>query len=191
MMPYLFDLTPQDRNVKREVSHELNWDRGAVERRQNSARGGGDPVRLAISPAVGDVVCLRAVIHGVIALDVPVVYDVVDLTSGRWVLPVMVSLEPRPLQFMDLLRAVNDRMGPAWPRRLSERVLSDTLRRLELAGLVLHQPRPGIGGAPGPYMLVGGARSLLAAMTALEAWAADNRTMLEGIRRSRHQPSRP
>src|SRR5689334_16836904 len=128
-------------------------------------------------------------------MDIPMVYDLVDLASGRWVLPVMVALEPRPLQFMDLLRAVNDRMGPTWSRRLSERVLSDTLRRLELAGLVLHPPRPGIGpgilGAPGPYELDGGARSLLAAMTVLEAWAVDNQGVMDGIRRSRQQPSRP
>src|SRR3954453_9245005 len=105
-------------------------------------------------------------------MDIPVVYDLVDLASGRWALPIMVTLEPQPLQFMDLLRAVNDRMGPAWSRRLSERVMSDTLRRLELAGLVLHPPRPGIGpgiaGVPGPYELDGGARSLLTAMRALE-----------------------
>jgi DNA-binding HxlR family transcriptional regulator len=118
-------------------------------------------------------------------VNIPVVYDLVELASGRWVLPVMAVLEPSPLRFMDLLRAVNDRMSSEWSRRLSERVLSDTLRRLEAAGLVLRQLVTGGLGSPGPYELTEGARSLLAAMAALEAWAKDNHAVVEGIRWSR------
>jgi DNA-binding HxlR family transcriptional regulator len=120
-------------------------------------------------------------------VNIPVVYDLVELASGRWVLPVMAVLEPSPLRFMDLLPAVNDRMSTSWSRRLSERVLSDTLRRLEAAGLVLHQLAAGELGSPGPYELAEGARSLLAAMAVLEAWAKDNHAMVEGIRWSRRQ----
>lgn len=125
------------------------------------------------------------------SVNIPVVYDLVELASGRWVLPVLAVLEPQPLRFMDLLRGVNDRMSSSWSRRLSERVLSDTLRRLEAAGLVLHELVNEDIGPPVPYELAEGARALLMAMAALEAWAKDNRTVVEGIRWSqRHSVGR-
>jgi DNA-binding HxlR family transcriptional regulator len=60
--------------------------------------------------------------------------EIQELIGRRWDLTVLVRLHERPRRYMELLHAIR-----AGEYSISERVLSDTLKRLCSGGLVRHE----------------------------------------------------
>jgi DNA-binding HxlR family transcriptional regulator len=109
--------------------------------------------------------------------DVPyrqAVLDAIDMLRGQWTVAVLAALAVGEMQYKDLLTAINDveaRVGWAsHDRPLSERVLTDTLRRARHNGLVVRRAEPGRFGAV-RYQLTATGRSLLRAARPLAEWA--------------------
>src|SRR5512142_1099030 len=89
------------------------------------------------------------------------VRNVLDRIADRWSLLVLLHLETGTLRFSDLRRAVGD---------ISQRMLSQTLRRLEEDGLVSREVFPTVPPRV-DYSLTELGRSLLAPVRNLVAWA--------------------
>ncbi|HWQ07780.1 MAG TPA: helix-turn-helix domain-containing protein [Holophaga sp.] len=108
------------------------------------------------------------------------VRDVLDRISDRWSLLVLLRLEPGTLRFSDLRRAVGD---------ISQRMLSQTVRRLEEEGLVGREVHPTVPPRV-DYSLTELGRSLLVPVRHLVAWAETNHAQVRAARarfRSRQQ----
>jgi DNA-binding HxlR family transcriptional regulator len=90
----------------------------------------------------------------------------VDLLSGKWTIPVIAALLAGPRRHGDLRRAVNPRM--------SDKVLTQTLRRMEATELVT---RHAVEGNPPvvSYQLSTLGRSLTGPLTALARWHSTHR----------------
>ncbi|HEX7661150.1 MAG TPA: winged helix-turn-helix transcriptional regulator [Pseudonocardiaceae bacterium] len=106
------------------------------------------------------------------------------MLRGQWTIAVLAALAVGETQYKDLLAAINEveaRVGWASHERpLSERVLTDTLRRAQHNGLVVRRAEPGRFGAVW-YQLTGTGRSLLRASRPLAEWAQSHQ---EEIRRA-------
>jgi len=100
------------------------------------------------------------------------VRDVLDRISDRWSLLVLINLEAGTLRFSDLRRAVGD---------ISQRMLSQTVRRLEQDGLVLRTVHPSVPPRV-DYRLTDLGRSLLVPVATLVAWANANRPRIHAAR---------
>ena len=98
--------------------------------------------------------------------------DVLDRIGDRWSLLVLLRLEQGTLRFSDLRRAVGD---------ISQRMLSQTVRRLEEDGLVSRRVHPTVPPRV-DYDLTELGRSLLGPVHHLVAWAKANHGQ---IRRAR------
>lgn len=90
---------------------------------------------------------------------------VIDLVSGKWVIRLMQALEPGPLRYSELLRAVPG---------IGATPLTATLRRMEQGGLVVRH----VDGAGAPptvsYALTGSARALLGPLEGLAEWGRNH-----------------
>ena len=86
---------------------------------------------------------------------------VIGLVAGKWVTRLMKALEPGPLRYSRLLRAVPG---------ISSGALAGTLRRMEEAGLVVRQVSVDEVPPAVSYELTGPARELLVALTPLARW---------------------
>lgn len=89
------------------------------------------------------------------------VRPVVELLAGRWVLGTLEALDEGELRRVELHR----RLGG-----VSDKVLTETLRRLELAGWVSRTFTPGVP-AKVDYALTETARSLWPLLSEVQAWA--------------------
>lgn len=116
------------------------------------------------------------------------VLDAIALLRGRWTVAVLASLALGETQYKDLLPAINgveERVGWAsHDRPLSERVLSDTLRRAMDNGLVERRAEPGRFTAVW-YALTPTGRSLLRAARPLAEWAQHHRSEIGSALRAR------
>jgi DNA-binding HxlR family transcriptional regulator len=113
------------------------------------------------------------------------VEDVLALLRGRWTVAVLAALALGERRRKDLVPAINDveeRIGWAsHGRRLSDRVLEDTLQRAHEDGLIEKRTEPGRFGATW-YQLTPTGRSLLRALRPLAEWAQAHP---EALRRQR------
>lgn len=98
--------------------------------------------------------------------------DVLDRIADRWSLLVLMRLENGTLRFSDLRRAVGD---------ISQRMLSQTVRRLEEEGLVARQVHPTVPPRV-DYSLTELGRSLLVPVRQLVAWAKLNHAHIREAR---------
>jgi DNA-binding HxlR family transcriptional regulator len=115
------------------------------------------------------------------------IQETMAVLNGQWVVSVLSSLAARPLKYLDLLEDINsteERLG--WishSRPLSQKVLSETLKRMRRDGLVV---RSGSGSAFREvwYGLSPLGENLLRALRSLASWTRDNR---EAVARARVQ----
>lgn len=104
--------------------------------------------------------------------------DAMALLRGQWTIAVLAELALGETQYKELLIAINnveERLGWASHERpLSDRVLSDTLRRARQNGLVTRRAESGAFAAVW-YQLTPTGRSLLRAARPLAEWAQHHR----------------
>lgn len=119
--------------------------------------------------------------------------EAMRLLSGRWVAAVMAALAEGPLHYTDLLSAINSAARQAGlvsrQRPLTEKVLTETLRRMERDGLLIRHREP----TPLPsvwYELTPMARSLLRSLRPLAEWAQAHRQELTAVSRRRDEEAR-
>lgn len=100
------------------------------------------------------------------------VRDVLDRVSDRWSILVIQHLQPGTMRFTELRRAIPD---------ISQRMLAQTLRRLEQDGYVGRKVYPTIPPRV-DYSLSSLGHSLMERLEPLVAWAADNHEAIRGAR---------
>ncbi|HVV22408.1 MAG TPA: helix-turn-helix domain-containing protein [Pseudonocardiaceae bacterium] len=115
------------------------------------------------------------------------VLDAMALLRGQWTVAVLSALALGETQYKDLLAAVNiveERVGWASHQRpLSDRVLTDTLRRARHNGLVTRRAeQTRFGGVW--YRLTPTGRSLLSAVRPLAEWAQQHQAEIAAAQRS-------
>jgi len=98
--------------------------------------------------------------------------DVLDRIGDRWSLLVLTSLQSGTLRFSELRRAVGD---------ISQRMLSQTVRRLEQDGLVSRRVFPTVPPRV-DYSLTPLGLSLLVPVESLVEWAQENRSAIHAAR---------
>ncbi len=115
------------------------------------------------------------------AWDVPyrqAVEDVMAVLRGQWTVAVLAALALGETRRKDLLPAINsvdERVGRvSHARPLTDRVLEDTLRRMQDDNLIDKRAEPGPFGATW-YRLTSTGYSLLSALRPLAEWAQENR----------------
>ncbi|MCE7002887.1 helix-turn-helix transcriptional regulator [Kibdelosporangium philippinense] len=115
--------------------------------------------------------------------------DAMAVLNGQWVPAVLASLAPGPLNFTDLLNAINaveERSG--WVnhvRPLTRKVLTETLSRLQRDGIVQRQNTPDALFQPVYYELTTMGSSLLRSVRPLIKWAQDHQAELSSARQRR------
>lgn len=121
------------------------------------------------------------------------VEEAMRLLSGRWVAAVLAALAEGPLHYTDLLAAINNAARQAGrgarQRPLTEKVLTETLRRMERDRLVVRHREP----TPLPsvwYELTPMARSLLRSLRPLAEWAQAHRSELAEVDERRDEEAR-
>lgn len=106
------------------------------------------------------------------------VLDAIELLRGQWTVAVLATLALGETKYKDLREAINDveeRTGWTWhDRPLSDRVLTDTLRRVRQNKLVERRAEPGRFGSVW-YQLTPTGRSLLRASRPLAEWSQTHR----------------
>ncbi len=113
------------------------------------------------------------------------IHEAMGVLSGQWVTAVLASLTARPMTYSKLLEHINnteERLG--WvthERPLRQKVLTDTLHRMQRDGLVVKIERPSRFGSTW-YQLTPMGRSLLRALLPLAKWAEDHRSDLSQSR---------
>lgn len=113
--------------------------------------------------------------------DVPyrqAVEEVMAVLRGQWTVAVLAALalgETRRKDLLPAINAVDERVGRvAHARPLTDRVLEDTLRRMQDDELIDRRSEPGPFGATW-YKLTPTGYSLLTALRPLAEWAQENR----------------
>lgn len=100
------------------------------------------------------------------------VRDVLDRVGDTWSLLVIINLQPRPMRFNALKRSIE---------RISQRMLTVTLRSLERDGLVRRTVRPTTPPEV-EYALTDLGQSIAIPIAALGVWASQNRDLLRSAR---------
>jgi DNA-binding HxlR family transcriptional regulator len=98
--------------------------------------------------------------------------QVLDRVGDKWTALIVLVLDPQPMRFSALRRAIPD---------VSQRMLTQTLRNLQCDGLIARKVYPSIPPAV-EYSLTPLGRSLLEPLQALSNWADRN---MEEILRAR------
>jgi DNA-binding HxlR family transcriptional regulator len=118
--------------------------------------------------------------------DVPyrqAVEDVMGVLRGQWTVAVLAALalgETRRKDLLPAINAVDDRAGRvSHARPLTDRVLEDTLRRMQEDELIGKRSESGPFGATW-YRLTSTGYSLLSALRPLAEWAQENRYSRRG-----------
>ncbi|ONI75056.1 hypothetical protein ALI144C_40540 [Actinosynnema sp. ALI-1.44] len=112
--------------------------------------------------------------------------DAMAVLNGQWVPAVLASLAPGPLNFTELLNAINsaeERSG--WTnhvRPLTRKVLTETLSRLQRYGIVRRQNTTDELFQPVFYELTPMGSSLLRSVRPLIKWAQDHQAELTSVR---------
>lgn len=106
------------------------------------------------------------------ALQQCAVRDVLARISDRWSLLVLLQLERATQRFSELRRNIGD---------ISQRMLAQTLRRLEEEGLISREVLPSVPPQV-RYTLSELGHSLLVPVRTLVAWAEANRARIHGAR---------
>ncbi|MCB2254429.1 helix-turn-helix transcriptional regulator [Pseudomonas chlororaphis] len=98
--------------------------------------------------------------------------DALELISGKWVLLILPAIARQPMRNGELLRRIEG---------ISQKVLTQTLRRLERHGLI---ERLDFAEKPArvEYRLTPVARSLVDTLAALDRWAEHNFPQLDAAR---------
>ncbi|MBI4997535.1 MAG: helix-turn-helix transcriptional regulator [Rhodocyclales bacterium] len=104
--------------------------------------------------------------------------DVLDRVSDRWSVLVMNELREGTLRFGELKARIED---------ISQRMLAQTLRRLEEDGLVAREVFPTIPPRV-DYTLTGLGHSLLVPVQGMMQWAAENQEAVRAARRAYKPP---
>lgn len=119
------------------------------------------------------------------------VHDAMAVLRGRWTVAVLAALALGERQYKDLKSSINDieeRAGwVSHTRPLTDRVLSDTLRRAQQDGLIERHAEPGRFGGVW-YTLTPMGRSLLRAVRPLAEWAQKYHDELASRRQSEPAP---
>ncbi|MDJ1158474.1 helix-turn-helix domain-containing protein [Chelatococcus sp. SYSU_G07232] len=108
------------------------------------------------------------------------VRDVLDRIGDRWSLLVLMELRDGAMRFTALKRAIGD---------ISQRMLAQTLRRLEQDGFVSRTVEPTIPPRV-DYALTPLGRSLLGPLVSLVEWADENHAAVWAARRA-YVPPQP
>ena len=98
--------------------------------------------------------------------------DVLDRLGDRWSVLVLKTLEDGTLRFTEIRRRIDD---------VSQRMLAQTLRRLEQDGLVRRTVHPTIPPRV-DYALTDLGRSLLVPLSEMVRWAVDNHRTIRAAR---------
>lgn len=99
--------------------------------------------------------------------------EAIELLAGKWVLAVLAELEAGPRRHNELFRTVD--------AGVSDRVLTDTLRRMERDGLIIR--RTFMSSPPAVrYELTPLAHSLREPVSGLTGWLHEHRPTLERAR---------
>lgn len=107
--------------------------------------------------------------------------DVLDRLGDRWTVLVLKELEDGTLRFGEIRRRIED---------ISQRMLSQTLRRLEQDGLVARDVHPTIPPRV-DYTLTPLGRSLLEPIHQMVRWAVDNHAAIRAARAAYVPPPAP
>lgn len=99
--------------------------------------------------------------------------DVLDRIGDRWSLLILESLREGSKRFSELKRAIGD---------ISQRMLSETLRKLDQDGLVVRTVTPTVPPRV-DYELSAMGRSLMGPLEALIEWADRNHVSIRAARR--------
>ncbi|WP_424187621.1 winged helix-turn-helix transcriptional regulator [Actinokineospora sp. G85] len=101
------------------------------------------------------------------------VHRALILLRGQWTTALLASLALGARQYKDILVAINEaertNPQPSHPKPLTERTLTDTLRRAHEDGLVTRTANPGRFGTV-TYALTSKGRTLLQALRPLAEW---------------------
>lgn len=120
------------------------------------------------------------------------IHEAMGVLAGQWVAAVLASLAAAPMNYSALLGDVNEteeRSGWVAHRRpLSQKVLTETLARMQRDGLVVKMERPSRFGNTW-YQLTPAGRDLLRALRPLAKWAEDHRSDV-GEARARYRSAR-
>lgn len=106
------------------------------------------------------------------------IHEALGVLTGQWVTAVLASLTLQPMTYSRLLDDINqveERLG--WvvhARPLSQKVLTETLARMQRDGLVVKIDRPSTFGNTW-YQLTPAGRALQRALRPLASWADDYR----------------
>lgn len=118
----------------------------------------------------------------------PDLLDAMLLLRGRWTVAVLAALVRDELQYKDILREINEAEAhTGWSSHghpLSDRVLTDTLRRARQYGLIARRSEARRFG-PVWYRLTPTGRSLLNGARPLADWARQHR---REVRTALHAP---
>lgn len=116
------------------------------------------------------------------------VHDAMAVLRGQWTVAVLAALALGERQYTDVKASINDveeRVGwTSHARPITDRVLSDTLRRAQRDGLIDRRAEPGRFGGVW-YTLTPMGRSLLRAIRPLAEWAQSHHDELVALRRVR------
>ncbi|MFD9963993.1 winged helix-turn-helix transcriptional regulator [Amycolatopsis sp. NPDC058986] len=109
-------------------------------------------------------------------------HEAMAILNGQWTIAVISTLVFGERTFSDIQSEVNEteaRLGwTSHPRPLSDRVLTDTLRRLQRNGLIERRAEEGGKFAAVWYQLTGDGRALLRALHPLATWAQHHREIV-------------
>ncbi|MBE8516414.1 helix-turn-helix transcriptional regulator [Amycolatopsis sp. H6(2020)] len=110
-------------------------------------------------------------------------HKALEILNGKWTVAVLSTLVLGKLKYGDLKHEVNEteaRLGWKSHRRpLSDRVLADTLQRLQEHGLVDRRAVEGGNFAGVWYQLTNEGRALLRALHPLATWAQRHRELMK------------
>jgi DNA-binding HxlR family transcriptional regulator len=112
--------------------------------------------------------------YSVLVADCPT-RDLLDRLSDKWVTLVLVVLEPKSLRFSELHRRIDG---------VSQKMLTQTLRRLEEDGLLTRTVTPTVP-IRTDYELTALGRSLLPIVVSLKEWAETHMPQVQAHRDSR------
>ena len=102
--------------------------------------------------------------------------EAMGVLSGQWDTAVLASLSEKPMTYSELLHDINEteqRADQNVRGNLSNKVLTETLRRMQRNGLLAKIERPSTFGNTW-YNLTSVGRSLLRALRPLAKWADEN-----------------
>lgn len=106
------------------------------------------------------------------------IHETMAVLNGQWVVAVLASLAAQPRTYLDLREDINnteERLGwTSHPRPVSQKVLSETLKRMRRDGLII---RSGTRSAFHEvwYELSPLGQTLLQSLRPMARWAMDNR----------------